>query len=184
MRPSMPGPTGGWRARLPSWMRWRLRVRPRRCGPKALDIACGAGGTVAWLAQRGWQVTGVDISTTALAIAQAPADGGGAAGPSHLRAGGPGQLAPGGGQLRPADLFQLPRPSVVAGHAPGGAAVWADLPARHFTPGGSPSGPTPIRRTCSRPASWRRWLRVGGGGSWRRRATRKWRRCWRSGWTA
>lgn len=43
------------------------------CGakPQALDIACGGGGTVAWLAQRGWCVTGVDISPTALAIAQA-----------------------------------------------------------------------------------------------------------------
>ena len=40
-------------------------------GPRALDIACGAGGTMAWLAQRGWQVTGVDISATALALAQA-----------------------------------------------------------------------------------------------------------------
>lgn len=39
--------------------------------PQALDIACGAGGTVAWLAQRGWQVTGVDISPTALARARA-----------------------------------------------------------------------------------------------------------------
>ena len=41
------------------------------CPPRALDIACGAGGTVAWLAQRGWQVTGVDISPTALALARA-----------------------------------------------------------------------------------------------------------------
>lgn len=39
--------------------------------PRALDIACGAGGTLAWLAQRGWQVTGVDISATALALAEA-----------------------------------------------------------------------------------------------------------------
>jgi tellurite methyltransferase len=39
--------------------------------PRALDVACGAGGTVAWLAQRGWQVTGVDISPTALALARA-----------------------------------------------------------------------------------------------------------------
>ncbi len=39
--------------------------------PRALDIACGAGGTLAWLAQRGWQVSGVDISPTALALAQA-----------------------------------------------------------------------------------------------------------------
>ena len=43
----------------------------RGVGPRALDIACGAGGTVAWLAQRGWQVTGVDISPTALSLAGA-----------------------------------------------------------------------------------------------------------------
>jgi tellurite methyltransferase len=39
--------------------------------PHALDIACGNGGTLLWLAQRGWRVTGVDISTTALAQARA-----------------------------------------------------------------------------------------------------------------
>ena len=39
--------------------------------PHALDIACGAGGTLCWLAERGWQVTGVDISASALALAQA-----------------------------------------------------------------------------------------------------------------
>lgn len=37
--------------------------------PTALDIACGAGGTVLWLAQRGWQATGVDVSDVALALA-------------------------------------------------------------------------------------------------------------------
>lgn len=37
----------------------------------ALDIACGTGGSLEWLAQRGWQVTGVDISATALAQARA-----------------------------------------------------------------------------------------------------------------
>ena len=39
--------------------------------PRALDIACGAGGTVTWLALRGWQGTGVDISATALSLAEA-----------------------------------------------------------------------------------------------------------------
>jgi len=39
--------------------------------PTALDLACGAGGALLWLARRGWQVTGVDISPTALARAQA-----------------------------------------------------------------------------------------------------------------
>jgi 2-polyprenyl-3-methyl-5-hydroxy-6-metoxy-1,4-benzoquinol methylase len=38
--------------------------------PQALDIACGVGGTLLWLAQRGWLVTGVDISETALALAR------------------------------------------------------------------------------------------------------------------
>ncbi|MWA15772.1 SAM-dependent methyltransferase [Streptomyces sp. BA2] len=32
----------------------------------ALDLGCGAGGDTIWLAQRGWQVTAVDISTTAV----------------------------------------------------------------------------------------------------------------------
>ncbi|MEU9897837.1 class I SAM-dependent methyltransferase [Streptomyces phaeochromogenes] len=31
----------------------------------ALDLGCGAGGDAIWLAQRGWHVTAVDISTTA-----------------------------------------------------------------------------------------------------------------------
>lgn len=45
--------------------------------PEVLDIACGAGGTLVWLARRGWQVTGVDISPAALALAQAQlAEGG------------------------------------------------------------------------------------------------------------
>ena len=32
----------------------------------ALDVACGEGGDAIWLAQHGWQVTAVDISTVAL----------------------------------------------------------------------------------------------------------------------
>ena len=37
---------------------------------QALDIACGSGGTLLWLARRGWLVTGVDISAAALALAR------------------------------------------------------------------------------------------------------------------
>lgn len=37
--------------------------------PTALDVACGAGGTVLWLAQRGWLATGVDVSDAALTLA-------------------------------------------------------------------------------------------------------------------
>jgi 2-polyprenyl-3-methyl-5-hydroxy-6-metoxy-1,4-benzoquinol methylase len=33
---------------------------------RALDLACGAGRNAVWLAQRGWQVTGVDFSDVAL----------------------------------------------------------------------------------------------------------------------
>ena len=38
--------------------------------PRALDVACGTGGTLLWLAQRGWRVTGVDISQEALNMAR------------------------------------------------------------------------------------------------------------------
>ncbi|MGC8463720.1 MAG: SAM-dependent methyltransferase [Acidimicrobiales bacterium] len=42
------------------------RLRPGR----ALDLGCGEGGDVVWLAEQGWQVTGVDISATAVARGQ------------------------------------------------------------------------------------------------------------------
>ncbi|MFE3444117.1 class I SAM-dependent methyltransferase [Nocardia sp. NPDC059180] len=43
----------------------------------ALDAGCGTGGEALWLAARGWQVTAVDISTTALQHARARADAAG-----------------------------------------------------------------------------------------------------------
>ncbi len=40
---------------------------------RALDLGCGEGGDAIWLAQQGWDATGVDISPTAVARATAAA---------------------------------------------------------------------------------------------------------------
>lgn len=39
----------------------------------ALDLACGEGADVLWLAERGWQATGVDISASAVERGRAAA---------------------------------------------------------------------------------------------------------------
>ncbi|MCA1598028.1 MAG: methyltransferase domain-containing protein [Chloroflexi bacterium] len=39
----------------------------------ALDLGCGEGGDAIWLAERGWRVTAVDVSATALSRAAAHA---------------------------------------------------------------------------------------------------------------
>lgn len=40
----------------------------------AVDVACGEGRNAVWLAQQGWEVTGVDFSAVALARARSMAD--------------------------------------------------------------------------------------------------------------
>jgi SAM-dependent methyltransferase len=40
---------------------------------RALDLGCGEGGDAIWLARQGWQVTGVDVSATAIGRARAAA---------------------------------------------------------------------------------------------------------------
>ncbi|KRA24212.1 hypothetical protein ASD65_07100 [Microbacterium sp. Root61] len=42
---------------------------------RALDLGCGEGADVIWLAENGWHATGVDISTTAVARATAMVEG-------------------------------------------------------------------------------------------------------------
>lgn len=41
---------------------------------RSLDLGCGEGGDVLWLAARGWEATGVDLSETAVARARADAE--------------------------------------------------------------------------------------------------------------
>jgi len=40
---------------------------------RALDLGCGEGGDVLWLAERGWRATGIDLSRTAVERARAAA---------------------------------------------------------------------------------------------------------------
>lgn len=40
---------------------------------RALDVGCGEGGDVIWLAHQGWQATGIDVAPTAIARAEAAA---------------------------------------------------------------------------------------------------------------
>lgn len=41
---------------------------------RALDLGCGEGGDAIWLARKGWQALGIDISKTAVERARAHAD--------------------------------------------------------------------------------------------------------------
>ena len=47
---------------------WIVRWAAERPVGTALDLACGGGRHLRWLAARGWQVTGVDRDATALAV--------------------------------------------------------------------------------------------------------------------
>ncbi|QIM17819.1 NAD(P)/FAD-dependent oxidoreductase [Leucobacter coleopterorum] len=41
---------------------------------RSLDLGCGEGGDVMWLAERGWQASGIDLSQTAIARAREAAE--------------------------------------------------------------------------------------------------------------
>lgn len=49
------------------------RIAAQLTPGRALDLGCGEGGDALWLAERGWQVLGVDISDIALSRATAEA---------------------------------------------------------------------------------------------------------------
>lgn len=49
--------------------RWMVAEADQLRPGRALDLACGEGRNALWLAHRGWQVTGVDFSSVALARA-------------------------------------------------------------------------------------------------------------------
>lgn len=53
---------------------WIEQQRPLCYRPRALDLGCGEGGDVLWLAQRGYHAFGVDISSVAIDRARARAD--------------------------------------------------------------------------------------------------------------
>lgn len=48
-------------------------VVPQIVGNRALDLGCGEGADAIWLAERGWTVVAVDVSSTALGRARAVA---------------------------------------------------------------------------------------------------------------
>ena len=57
-----------WGVKPNRWVEQEVAALPPG---RALDLACGEGRNSLWLAQRGWQVTGVDFSAQAIGKARA-----------------------------------------------------------------------------------------------------------------
>lgn len=125
----------------------------------ALDLGCGEGGDSIWLAQQGWQVTGVDISTVALERAAAAAEGDGVANRIDWRHHDLAESFPDGTfDLVSAQFFhspvELPRDDILRAAAaavrPGGTLLivgHADMPpwARHKPGHGHADMPSPAQ---------------------------------------
>jgi len=54
-------------------------IAPALAGTHAMDLGCGEGADAIWLAEHGWTVVAVDVSSTALARARAAAESRGVA---------------------------------------------------------------------------------------------------------
>ncbi len=93
----------------------------------ALDVGCGEGADAIWLAQRGWQVTGIDVSTVALdrAAQRAATAGADVAGRIRWQQADVLTWAPESHQydLVSAQFMQLPRPELESLHRRLAAAV-------------------------------------------------------------
>ena len=65
------GTDGVWSGRVNAVLAATVPTLPLAADrrPRALDLGCGEGGDVVWLAEQGWESTGVDLSPTATARA-------------------------------------------------------------------------------------------------------------------
>jgi 2-polyprenyl-3-methyl-5-hydroxy-6-metoxy-1,4-benzoquinol methylase len=59
-----------WDTGRPDSQLMQLLSRWPKCGGNVLEIGCGTGTNAVWLAEQGFQVTGMDISSNAIAVAR------------------------------------------------------------------------------------------------------------------
>ena len=59
-----------WDTGRPDTYLVRMVSRWPQCEGRVLDIGCGTGSNAIWLAEQGFQVTGMDISSSAVKIAE------------------------------------------------------------------------------------------------------------------